>query len=45
MVNLIGSWMPDRTQRIVIGAHYDTRPFPDEELRPRPGADSRFSGQ
>ena len=31
MVNLIGSWNPDRKDRVVIGAHYDTRPFPDEE--------------
>lgn len=31
MVNLIGSWYPDRKDRVVIGAHYDTRPFPDEE--------------
>ncbi|GAC1473805.1 MAG: M28 family peptidase [Isosphaeraceae bacterium] len=31
MVNLIGSWEPNRTRRIVIGAHYDTRPFPDED--------------
>jgi glutaminyl-peptide cyclotransferase len=34
MVNLIGSWNPDRRQRVVIGAHYDTRPFPDEERDP-----------
>jgi hypothetical protein len=34
MVNLIGSWFPERDQRIVIGAHYDTRPFPDEEPDP-----------
>jgi len=31
LVNLIGSWKPERTKRVVIGAHYDTRPFPDEE--------------
>jgi glutaminyl-peptide cyclotransferase len=31
MVNLIGSWFPERTERVVIGAHYDTRPFPDED--------------
>lgn len=31
LVNLIGSWKPERTRRVVIGAHYDTRPFPDEE--------------
>jgi hypothetical protein len=34
MVNLIGSWYPERTQRVVIAAHYDTRPFPDEEQDP-----------
>jgi Zn-dependent M28 family amino/carboxypeptidase len=35
MVNLIGSWHPERNQRIVIGAHYDTRPHPDEEQNPQ----------
>jgi hypothetical protein len=34
MANLIGSWNPDRLERVVIGAHYDTRPFPDQEERP-----------
>ena len=34
MVNLIGSWHPERLRRVVIGAHYDTRPFPDEETDP-----------
>jgi hypothetical protein len=27
--NIIVSWHPDRTERILIAAHYDTRPFPD----------------
>jgi Zn-dependent M28 family amino/carboxypeptidase len=31
MVNLVGSWFPDRLERVVIGVHYDTRPFPDED--------------
>lgn len=31
MVNLIGSWFPERLDRVVIGVHYDTRPFPDED--------------
>lgn len=31
MENLIASWHPDRTDRILIGAHYDTRPFPDRD--------------
>ena len=34
MVNLIGSWKPERKERVVIGVHYDTRPFPDEDLDP-----------
>jgi hypothetical protein len=34
MVNLIGSWFPDRAERVVIAAHYDTRPFPDREFDP-----------
>ena len=31
MVNLIGSWSPERPDRVVIGVHYDTRPHPDED--------------
>ena len=34
MANLIGSWNPDRAERVVIAAHYDTRPFPDREELP-----------
>ena len=34
MVNLIGSWHPERTERVLLGAHYDTRPFPDEDPNP-----------
>jgi glutaminyl-peptide cyclotransferase len=34
MVNLIGSWNTDRLQRVVIAAHYDTRPNPDQEVDP-----------
>jgi len=34
MSNLIGSWKPDSLQRVVIGAHYDTRPHPDQEVDP-----------
>lgn len=34
MVNLIGSWHPERAQRVLLGAHYDTRPFPDEDPDP-----------
>jgi hypothetical protein len=31
MANLIGSWNPERPDRVLIGVHYDTRPFPDED--------------
>ena len=34
MVNLIGSWFPERPERVVLGAHYDSRPFPDEDPDP-----------
>jgi hypothetical protein len=29
--NLIVTWHPDRTDRVLIGAHYDTRPFADRD--------------
>ena len=31
MENLIVSWHPNRGERILLGAHYDTRPFPDRD--------------
>jgi glutaminyl-peptide cyclotransferase len=34
LVNLIARWHPERRERVVIGAHYDTRPHPDEERNP-----------
>jgi len=34
MVNLVASWHPERLERVVIGAHYDTRPFADQEDDP-----------
>ena len=34
MVNLIGAWHPERARRVVLGVHYDTRPFPDRETDP-----------
>jgi glutaminyl-peptide cyclotransferase len=34
MVNLIGSWYPDRLDRVLLGVHYDTRPHPDEDPDP-----------
>lgn len=34
MANLIGSWHPERTERVLLGVHYDTRPYPDEDPDP-----------
>ena len=31
MENLVVVWHPDRDDRILLGAHYDTRPFPDRD--------------
>lgn len=33
MSNLIAEWHPERRERILICAHYDTRPFPDRDRR------------
>jgi glutaminyl-peptide cyclotransferase len=34
MVNLIVSWHEERKDRVLLCAHYDTRPLPDEEIDP-----------
>lgn len=31
MANLIVEWHPERTERILLCCHYDTRPFPDQD--------------
>lgn len=31
MENLLVTWHADRSERIIIGAHYDTRPYPDRD--------------
>ncbi len=33
MANMIVQWHPDRMQRVLLCAHYDTRPFPDQDRR------------
>jgi hypothetical protein len=43
MANLIGSWHPDRLKRVVICAHYDTRPRADQE-EDRDRLNQRFLG-
>lgn len=35
MTNLIASFQPELTKRIILCAHYDTRPFADQETDPR----------
>ncbi len=48
MANLIVHWHPDRKERVLLCAHYDTRPYPDRDLNnPRGtfvGADDGASG-
>jgi len=29
--NLLVTWHPDRRDRVLVGAHYDTRPYPDRD--------------
>jgi hypothetical protein len=33
MANMIVEWHPERKDRILLCAHYDTRPFPDQDFR------------
>jgi len=36
LANLIAEWHPERKERILLCAHYDTRPFPDQDpINPR----------
>jgi glutaminyl-peptide cyclotransferase len=37
MANLIASWGIDRPKRFLFCAHYDTRPYPDQDRRNRRG--------
>lgn len=34
MNNIIISWHPEATERVLLCAHYDTRPYPDQEISP-----------
>lgn len=50
MINVIGSFYPDRDRRVMLAAHYDSRPWADEEdddlLKTQPvlGANDGASG-
>lgn len=35
MANLIVEWHPERTERVLLCCHYDTRPYPDNDPDPR----------
>ena len=37
LANLIVQWHPDRKDRVLLCAHYDTRPFPDQDPIDRRG--------
>lgn len=37
LANLIVEWHPDRKERVLLCAHYDTRPFPDQDPIDRRG--------
>jgi hypothetical protein len=37
MANLIATWHPQRPKRFLLCAHYDTRPFPDQDPRNKRG--------
>ncbi|NOY29545.1 MAG: M28 family peptidase [Planctomycetes bacterium] len=44
MANLVVQWHPKSTERIMLCAHYDTRPRPDRELDPRRAKRGVFLG-
>jgi hypothetical protein len=50
LTNLVARWAPERPKRVLLGAHYDTRPWADREevdslrTRPIPGANDGASG-
>lgn len=35
MVNVIARWQPEKPRRVLLSAHYDTRPIADQEPNPR----------
>jgi hypothetical protein len=44
MGNIIVRWFPERAERILMGAHYDTRPLPDQDPNPRMRKEGLFIG-
>jgi len=44
ITNLIVQWHPDRKERVLLAAHYDTRPWPDQDPNPRKRTTGTFVG-
>lgn len=44
MANMIMRWFPERKERILLCAHYDTRPLPDMDIDPRRRREGLFVG-
>jgi hypothetical protein len=44
MANLIVTWHPERNERLLLCAHYDTRPFPDQDADPVKRRQGHFIG-
>lgn len=44
MTNLVFRWRPEATRRVLLCAHYDTRPFPDQDPSPTQRRSGVFLG-
>lgn len=44
MTNLLVEWHPEKKNRILLSAHYDTRPLPDQDPDPRKRKSGTFVG-
>lgn len=44
MANMIVEWHPDRKERLLLVAHYDTRPLPDRDPNPQARRTGTFVG-
>lgn len=44
MANIIVQWHPERKERILLAAHYDTRPLPDRDPNPIARTQGTFIG-
>jgi glutaminyl-peptide cyclotransferase len=44
MNNIVISWQPEATERVLLACHYDTRPLPDMDPNPAQARQGRFLG-